>query len=194
MKKLFIAIFVASFLVAGTASAQIGMMRFWPGNNSATRQNPSTDIDTALQDIYKAQNVSSRSKIDCSKVTDDQFEKLGDAVMGYGISEQQHTAMEQMMGGEGSATLKQAHITMGRSYLGCWANYNSGPVRRPMMEYYGLSNGQPVNYFSSGGMMGWSSTVGGYYWTGWITTALIWILLILFIAALVRWLKKTKQK
>ncbi len=129
--------------------------------------------------------------------------------MGYGITEQQHTAMENMMGGEGSATVKQAHINMGRAYLGCWSNYNGAPSMMSMIGYfynntstpqaYGLPGYGMMNGYYGNGMMGrgfasgWNM-MGGYYgdysWTGWITTVLIWILLILGIVALLRWLKK----
>ena len=218
MKKLFSVVFVAGLLFAGTASAQMMGSRpsmmgaFWTNNGQTTTQAPdSSALNTALQNIYQSQNVSNQSQLSCSKVSDDQFEKLGDAVMGYGITEQQHTAMENMMGGEGSTTLRQAHINMGRSYLGCWANYNSGPAYMPMMGYY-YGNGsstpavfsQPYGmmsgYYGNGyGMMGrgfgagWNM-MGGYYggygWFGVITMVLVWALIILGIVALVRYLGK----
>ena len=203
MKKIIIASIVASFLFAGTASAQMGMMNYGQQNNtSVTQSGQNSTIDAALQDIYKTQNVTDTSNISCAKVTDAQFEKLGDAVMGYGITEQQHTAMENMMGGEGSATLAQAHINMGRSYLGCWANYNSGPSSMPMMGYSSGSStsgtyAQTGNYYSPQRMMdygfntGWGM-MGGHNWFGWVTQILIWILLILGIVVLVKWLRKNK--
>lgn len=198
MKKLFSIVFTAGLLFAGTAFAQ-GMMGNWQGGTS-TIQSSDANISTALQDIYKSQNITSQSQVSCSKVTDDQFEKLGDASMGYGITEQQHTAMENMMGGEGSATVKQAHINMGRAYLGCWSNYNSGPVLMPMMGYSG-SLSAPVHnyYYGQQGMMGnlfnsgWGM-MGGYNgnfsWLGAITTILVWALLVLGIVALVKWLRR----
>ena len=214
MKKLFSVVFVAGLLFAGTASAQMmggsGLMgNYGTSNGSAVQQASSSNLNAALQAIYQAQNESSQAQISCSKVTDDQFEKLGDAVMGYGITEQQHTAMENMMGGEGSATLRQAHINMGRSYLGCWANYNGAPSYMPMMGYLDSNTSTPQTYGQPGygmmsgyygnGMMGhgfgsgWNM-MGGYYggfgWLGAITMILIWALLILGIVALVKWLKR----
>lgn len=144
MKNTFVGLALLGFLVVTPVSAQVGMMGSYQ-NGVPVSNITSPAISTALQDIYKTQNVSDLSQIFCTKVTDDQFEKLGDAYMGYGITEQQHTAMEVMMGGEGSATLTQAHINMGRAYLGCWSS--SKPVSMPMagMGYYGVSG--------SGGMM-----------------------------------------
>lgn len=177
------------FAFANTASAQGMMGNFW--NNTVPQSAQSQDLNNALQDIYKTQNIQSQSQVSCNKVIDDQFEKLGDAYMGIMAgNEQSHQAMENMMGGEGSATLRQAHMNMGRSYLGCWSNYNSGPIYMPMM----LGSGGMMNGFNSGwNSNGWSGMMGGFYgnsWTGIITTALFWILLILGIVALVKWVRK----
>lgn len=188
MKKIIVFLFVASFFVVGTVSAQGMMGRNYYNQQGVTAATPvqDTNITAALKNIFDSQSVSDQSKIDCSKVTDSQFEKLGDAYMGLGISEQQHTAMENIMGGEGSATLTQAHINMGRSYLGCWSNYKGGPsISSPMMGQYGIV---------SGNMMGWSTMMGGYYgnsiWAGWPTMILIWAVLILVVVSLVKFLIK----
>ncbi len=187
---------LVGFLVAGPASAQMGMMNYSLQNN-VTGVQSSPAISASLQAIYTSQAISDQSKVDCSKVSDGEFETLGDAVMGYGITEQRHTAMENMMGGEGSATLKQAHITMGRSYLGCWANYKAGPMS---MMGYSLGNSSSASYGPFGyGMMGAYSgglgmmsgfSSGHFYWFCAITLILFWIALILSILALVKWLKK----
>ena len=192
-QKIIYSFLIISFFVAGTVSAQGMMGRYYYNQQGATSTVQDTNITSALKDIFDSQNVSDQSKVDCSKITDSQFEKLGDAYMGLGISEQQHTAMENMMGGEGSQTLTQAHINMGRSYLGCWSNYRGGPaITSPMMGSYGLGVGQTFNY----GMMGWPTMMGGYYGGyglfGIITTVLFWVLLILGIFALVKWLRGNK--
>ena len=196
MKKIIGTILTASFLLtAGTASAQMGMMNYSGQDSSGSVQvGQSPTIDAALQAIYSSQNITAQSQLDCAKVTDTQFGNLGDAVMGYGITEQQHTAMENMMGGEGSATLKQAHINIARSYLGCWAGYNSGPAMPMMAYFFGSSTpttyGQADDYYGPGGMMG--GHYDGSYWFGWVTIVLVWILLILGIVVLITWLKKNR--
>jgi hypothetical protein len=201
MKKFIFSIFVAGFVLAGTASAQ-GMMGTWQNTGTTTQFTQDANISAALQDIYKNQNVSSQSQLDCAKVSDDQFEKLGDAYMEAVHPGQAHTYMEQMMGGEGSATLKTAHVNMGRAYLGCWSNYNATPLTMPMMGGFGMmfnssSNNNPA---SGWGMMGrnfgngWNMMggYGSYGLFGWITMILVWVLLILGIVALVKWLGKNK--
>jgi hypothetical protein len=195
MKKIISLLFATGFfLVVAPAFAQGSMMM---GNTATTtQQTTSPAIDAALQDIYKTQSISSQSQIICSKVTDNQYEKLGDASMGAGITEQQHTVMENMMGGEGSATVKQAHINMGRSYLGCWANYNSAPSMG-MMGNIGAQSGFMNDGHPRSGMMGGFGGIGGMYrgfaWFGGITTILVWSVLILSIISLLKWLKKNKN-
>lgn len=154
----------------------------------APASTPTPTIASVLQDIYASQNMSGQTPVDCSQVSDDQFEKLGDAYMGNGITEAQHTAMENMMGGEGSATLKQVHISMGRAYLGCWAHYAS-PMA-PMMSNY------PAHYPAGDTMMNSRRPAADYYGEfdvrGWITTTLIWALLVSVIFAI--WARISKKK
>lgn len=184
MRKALLNISLVSLLIpTGIAYAQIGMMGggYWQGSNQAL-QAQSDELKSILQSIYTSQNVTSQAEIDCSRVSDEQFEKLGDAYMSVMLpNEQQHQAMDNMMGGEGSDALRQAHITMGRSYLGCWSNYNSGPIYMPMM-----SNG----YYPHGGYAygGWG--IGMMSPFGWITTLLIWTLLVLGIVAIIKWINK----
>lgn len=206
MEIAYVLCLIGAFFVTGTAYAQMDMMGNGQNTSGSTGlaasqlQTTNANISAALQDIYKVQNVSDQTKIDCSKVTDDQFEKLGDAYMGTGISEQQHEAMEQMMGGEGSTTLKQAHITMSRAYLGCWANYNGAPSMMSMMGNPGFNQGFSMmgNGFGSGsGMMsGWPSKASRYpdlfMWFGFVTLLLLWASLVLSIMALLKWLGKNK--
>lgn len=197
MKKIFFSfVAVGFFVVAGTASAQMGMMgNYGQYGNTALTPAQSSEVNSALQDIYKTQSIDSQAKVDCSKVTDDQFDKLGDAYMSVMLpNRQQHEVMDNMMGGEGSASLRQAHINMGRSYLGCWSNYNSGPVYMPMMGGYGLMNGLSAYNNYSGGMMGgygsgWNM-MGNWGFGVWVTIVLVWALLILSIVAAVKWLRK----
>ena len=180
MKKSISILTVITFLFTSYAGAQMGQVN---------KTYPNSNITAALQDIYNTQGITDQSKLSCSKVTDVQFEKLGDAVMGSGISEQQHAQMENMMGGEGSVTLNQAHLTMGRSYLGCWSNYNSGPVSISMMNS-GFSDRYSESANRPWGMMG--DFHGNYFWLGSVIMILFWGLLILSIVALVKWLKKNK--
>lgn len=83
---------------------------------------------------------------------------------------------------------------MGRSYLGCWANYKGVPAALgSMMDQYGFAADNTYSHF---GMMGWGATGFGHYgvfcFVGLVTLALVWSVLILAIIALRKWLKKNK--
>lgn len=195
MKKIGVSLFAfALFAYAGTVSAQMGMMgNYWSGSTDAERVVQSSEVTAIIQDIYSTQGVTGQEQIDCSVVTDAQFERLGDAYMGVMLpNESQHEAMDNMMGGEGSQSLAQAHINMGRSYLGCWSDYNSGPVYMPMMGgytqpgFFGHMTGS--NLFPGWGMMG--AYRGGASWFGAITMVLVWTLLILGIVALIKFITR----
>lgn len=194
--KIFFSIFTVSFLaLAGVASAQMGMMGSYYGQGSGTDElAQSQELDNDLQEIYKNQNIANQGQIDCSKITDEQFEKIGDDYMGAMFTNSvQHEAMDNMMGGEGSESLRQSHINMGRAYLGCWGNYSSGPLHMSMMGgRYGVGYGmmeQGCDGRYLGSMMG-GYFGGAYSWFVWATMALLWSFLVLGIAMSIKWLKK----
>lgn len=169
MKKLFliIAITVLGRLLPQVTYAQMGMMG---NNNNASSSSfvyQQKTLDNETNAVLKSQNVSSINQLNCLKVTQDQFEKVGDAWMGVMAgSEQTHSAMEQRMGGEGSQTLKQAHIQMGENYLGC----SKGQQNNWMPMMYGRGDGFPMMGYGYAGRMN-----GGYGWGfGWIAF-LFWI-------------------
>jgi len=159
-------------------------------------------VNDILSQIKQSQNVSRNADIKCDKVTDDQFEKLGDAVTNVmQPDENQHKLMDQMMGGEGSASLKAAFITMGQRYLGC-GTYGNGT---PMMGFgmmgggggygYGMMNGNYGNYSSD--MMGnWGNSAVKYglgagsiiVLLGILLWTIFWIVVILAALALLRWI------
>lgn len=75
-------------------------------------------IDEVIEFILEDQGLEDESKIDPDKVSDDLLEQLGEAYMSWmHPNEEQHQWMDNMMGGEGSESLRQAHIRMGYSYL-----------------------------------------------------------------------------
>lgn len=195
MRKFILSISIISlFIFAGSASAQMGMMggNYWYGNNQTAQPAQSQELNDVLQDIYKNQNVSGQAEVDCSQVTDDQFEKLGDTYMGIMLpNDSQHEAMDNMMGGEGSASLTQAHINMGRSYLGCWSNYNSGPIMMPMMGMggFGMMNG--YGFGNYGSMM---QGLWGFGTSNMIFMVIWSVLAVIGIVALIKWIININNK
>ena len=117
------------------------------------------------------------SGISCDKLTDEQLEAMGDYYMEQMHPGEAHEMMDQMMGGEGSDSLKQMHIQMAK--------------RLYCNEYVGGMMG-------SGGMMGMMNMMGGYYngygsgmmFLVWLT----YLLIIALIVAAIYWLIKSANR
>ena len=125
------------------------------------------------------------SKISCDKLSNEQLESIGDYYMEQMHPGEAHEYMDEMMGGEGSESLKQVHINIAKRI---YCNEN----------VYGMMNG---------GMMGWGM-MGNYYYQNpqnnnsyqntfigfqiffYVLLVLVVIILILIILLLVNKLKK----
>jgi len=170
-KTLLLAIFVLFVVFASNVPlvrAQAGsMMGNQAGSTSTTPGNNMQveSVETVLQEILGQQKVSTIQQLDLSKISDDDWERLGDAVMEVQHPGQAHEVMDQMMGGEGSDLLRQMHINMGKAYLGYGGNYGSGMMSGGMMGF--------------GSMMGYAGNSGVYGIFGSVT----WIALIIFLVA-----------
>ncbi|MBI2661331.1 SHOCT domain-containing protein [Candidatus Woesearchaeota archaeon] len=79
------------------------------------------------------------SKISCDKLSNEQLEAIGDYYMEQMHPGEAHEIMDNMMGGEGSESLKQFHINMAKTI------------------YCGESGGM----MGSGGMIGMMNMMGG---------------------------------
>jgi hypothetical protein len=96
-------------------------------------------IQAILEEIKQAQNVQRVEQIDPDKVSDTQLAELGEAVMDVQFpNERQHAFMDEMMGGEGSRSLKAMHRYMGYSYLSAggergWGGMSAGRTGWGMM-------------------------------------------------------------
>lgn len=112
------------------------------------------------------------SGISCDKLTDEQLEAIGDYYMEQMHPGEQHEIMDEMMGGEGSNTLKQAHINMARRFY-C----NEGVGR--MMDVTGF-----------GGMMGMMGPMWGGSWLMMTFWFLFWIAALFALILLIIWLYK----
>ncbi|MEM5948111.1 SHOCT domain-containing protein [Spirochaetia bacterium 38H-sp] len=74
-------------------------------------------VGSVLQEIMQKQGVNNEKDIDIAHVPEELLEELGDAVMEESHPGTAHEFMDTMMGGEGSESLRQAHINMGYNYL-----------------------------------------------------------------------------
>jgi len=75
-------------------------------------------LEVMLQEIRESQEIGENERIDPDKVSDEQLEELGEAVMNIMHPDpKEHEWMDNMMGGEGSSTLSAMHKIMGYNYL-----------------------------------------------------------------------------
>jgi len=168
----------------------------------ANEDNYNLSVDEVVSKIIQTQSASDLSKIDCTKVSDARWGELGEVIMEVMHPDpKQHELMGQMMGGNGSDNLQILHINMGRNYLGCasggFGMMNSGIMGSPISRI-GTSSNQPTDIGSSMGsytMMGSSFMGEGLGGGGWVFMILFWILLILGIVWLIKFLasKSTSQ-
>ena len=127
-----------------------------------------TSVEDSVAGILQKQKVNKVEEIDCSQVEEDDLERLGDALMEKMHPGEAHEFADQMMGGEGSDSLKSVHILMAQRYLGCEKSGYIGGMGM-MGDYNGMMNeGRPYgndavkkSYWPFSGMMG----VGmGIFW------------------------------
>src|SRR3989344_4038291 len=105
------------------------------------------------------------------KLTDEQLEAMGDYYMEQMHPGEAHEMMDQMMGGEGSDTLKQMHIQMAKRL---YCNEDVG----------GMMGGGMMNMMVGSGMMGNYPTYYRYnnFWN------ILWLIFLIGIIVLIIWL------
>jgi len=162
MRKMFFAIMVVLLLNIGIASAH-------EHNFDETKQ---------LID----------SGISCDKLTDEQLEAMGEYYMEQMHPGEAHELMDEMMGGEGSDSLKQMHIQMAKR-LYCNEDVSG------MMGSGGMVGMMPMmmgNNMVGSGMMGNYPAYYGYnnFWN------ILWMVFLIGAIALIIWLiyKFTKKR
>ncbi len=121
------------------------------------------------------------SNISCSELTDDQLELIGDYIMELMHPGEQHELMDRMMGGEGSESLRAAHINMAQRFYCNDARYG---MMGGMMSY-GMMGNQPI--LSGGYGMGYQQ---GYSLVDILVIILLIALIILVIILIVKNIRK----
>jgi putative membrane protein len=108
-------------------------------------------LESVLREIRTSQDLSDHETISCKEATNEQLERLGEALMGIAYpNAEQHALMDRMMGGERSPSLAAMHRMMGARYLGCYSGDIPGPaipdmgMMGGMMRYGGGWQGGPV--------------------------------------------------
>jgi hypothetical protein len=150
------------------------------GFTSVHQVSAQTDNHTAREEAEGEivwQKLQSK-EVACGDLSDGDFGALGEYYMGQMLGtshEAMNIMMEQMMGREGE---EQMHVTMGKRLSGCDTSAevpSQGVGFMPMMQM--MSNNSMMNFgFGSLGSFGWISMV------------LWWVLIIVGIVALIKWL------
>ncbi|MEW6035003.1 MAG: SHOCT domain-containing protein [Candidatus Micrarchaeota archaeon] len=147
---------------------------------------------TMGQDELREASQLIDSNVSCDKLTDTQLELIGDYYMEQMHPGQAHERMDQMMGGEGSESLKNVHVQMAL-VLYCGQTNTSvtyGGMMDMMPFIYRSGFGGGMMWSPYGGMMGYGDMMGYYSW-GWIVSLVFWILLFVAIVLLVYWLYRS---
>ena len=149
------------------------------------------DMDTVMGELFFEQKITEIEQINCNQVSLEQYLQVGEAYIGVMVPNKgQHELMDKMMGGEGSDSLKNYQVYMGKQYLGC----SEGGAVMPLANMMNLTTNQswPEQ------MMGFNSSGSGFGFWG-IFFAVFSVLLPLGAATvlgLLSWylIKKIKSK
>lgn len=187
MKKMLFSLSILLILItvfSSSASAQ-GMMNW--GNNSNTT---SSEVSATAKDEEKGKQIWDQlqsKQINCNNLKDDDYEVLGEYFMGQSIGNtERHTAMNQMMKNMmGETGEEQMHIALSKRSSGCDTNasFPSGYGFMPTMLWIMGGGGNPMM-----GYGGW----GGFGF-GWIFMIIFWVLVVLGVIALFRYLSRSGQ-
>ncbi|MEM2138400.1 MAG: hypothetical protein QW568_04900 [Candidatus Anstonellaceae archaeon] len=98
------------------------------------------------------------AKAECSKLSDDQLESIGEYIMELRHPGEAHEYMDRMMGGEGSASLKNAHIQMAKVL---YCGDASVPVTYGGMMGMGMMGGGMMGGYATGAS-GYGGMMNGF--------------------------------
>lgn len=157
---------------------------------SIAQTNTESGVDHTAREEQEGKEIWEKlqaKQLECKNLTDDNYGSLGEYFMGQMMGsshEAMNNMMIQMMGEQSE---EQMHIVIGKRLSGCEPNAqvpSSGIGFMPMMWMMGLA-GSPQVGGGGNSMMG---GLGGFGIFGWLSMILFWVLLILGVVALVRYL------
>jgi putative membrane protein len=153
----------------------------------AAEEQPAT-IPHVLAEIREAQALPANGKIDCDKVTPEQYERLGEAVMDQQFpNPQDHEWTNNMMGGDSSEMARAIHRMLGARYLGCAYGGRAGRywgwpgIMGGVMGYGGAWSGRNGYYGVGPGMTGGWYGQRGTPVTAWVLGAIVAMLIVAFL-------------
>lgn len=198
MKNIIVIIFIFSaILIVSSAHAKMMMSGF---SNSAA------DWDEVVEHTLREEKEGKElwekfqaKEISCAALTDEQFGVLGEYFMGQMMGNS-HAAMNAMMiqmhSEEGE---EQIHIAMGKRLSGCERDAvipMQGQGWMPMMQMMWGGWSSPPNdsdFFNNHMMYGVNNGIGGFGFFGGIIMILWWVLIIVGIVALIKWVSNSNR-
>lgn len=138
----------------------------------------SLTIVNGEENFSKAEKIIEQ-KISCGNLTNDDLEILGDYFMEQMHPGELHEIMDERMGGEGSESLRQVHINMGRIFYCGESQTNYSGMMSMMMGrsgamYQGMMNNYYRNYDSQN------------YFTGFLINLFLIVLIILVVVWIIK--------
>ena len=181
MKKLAATIFVSAAFFVAISGANAQMM----GSNSTPDDHTAREEAEGKATWEKLQAKQTA----CTDLSDEDFGALGEYFMGQMMGSS-HSAMNQMMvnmmGEEGE---EQIHIVMGKRLSGCDTSVafpSQGVGFMPMMQMMMGGWSSPFRFNpTNNSMMNFGY---GFGFFGWLFMLLWWVLIIVAVIALVKWL------
>ena len=191
MKKIFFIttfIFVFGFILLPKFSFAQGMMGFLGSfPDDAVIQSQQQEEQEGKQFLDGLNNKT----VTCSQLKDTDFEKIGEYFMGQSIGDtSRHIAMNEMMKSMmGEQGEEQMHIVLGKRGSGCdtsaaFPSQGTGFIPMMNMMWGGWSSSFGNN--STNNMMNFG--FGPLSSFGWIFMILWWVLIIVGIIALIKWI------
>lgn len=184
MKKLFLSLALFTVLTIFPPSI------FAQGTINWQSQTNAQEVTSTSLDEAKGKAIWDKLQtklITCKDLKDGDFEVLGEYFMGQSIGNtQQHAAMnsmmQSMMGQQGE---EQMHTAIGKHLSGCDTSTSSPASGLGFMPMMGGGGNSMM------GSYGWNNMMGGWNGfgiLGWVLMLLFWLLLILGVIALCRYL------
>jgi putative membrane protein len=154
------------------------------GSLAVAQEEATPSLKTIVSQIEREQNVQTIDQVNPDRVGDEKLAQLGEAVMDQMVpNEREHAFMDQMMGGEGSATLEAMHRAMGYNYLASGGEIRWGSMPfGPGMMGYGPRGAAGQGY---GRGHGYGHQMFGYYRPGlWWILPILGVLLVIAVVVL----------
>lgn len=188
MNKLIVAVAVVMFGLLLLPTKTSAMMHI-ESSQVESHDDAHESLDEVLPELLTKYNKNTIQELECEELTDEEFERVGDAVMESMHGGGAHERMDEMMGGEGSESLRQMHVQMGKRYFDCDSTGFVGSIGMTGMG--GLGKMMGTKALGHQWPLAGSSRLGSLHSFLIVTT---WIAFIAFLIAGTRWFWKKAGK